>query len=72
MKCLRGWPKGHYESISLMVFLCILLVVTIVNIMDFVHYFSMGSPIIGQGVAQATNLQLLSSHTKEHLVSLCL
>jgi len=40
-----------------MVFLCILLVVTIVNIMDFVHYFSMGSPIIGQGVVQATNLR---------------
>ena len=32
------WLKGRYESISLVVFLCILLVVTIVNIMDFSGY----------------------------------
>ena len=31
-------PKGCYESISLVVFLCILLVVAIVDIMDFSGY----------------------------------
>ena len=31
----RGQPKGPYESIVLVLFLCILLVVTIVNIMDY-------------------------------------
>ena len=35
---MRGQPKGRYESIGLVVFLCILLVVTIVNIMDFSGY----------------------------------
>jgi len=35
---VRGQPKGRYESIGLVVFLCILLVVTIVNIMDFSGY----------------------------------
>jgi len=31
----RGQPKGRYESIVLVLFLCILLVVTIVNVMDY-------------------------------------
>jgi len=30
-----GQQKGHDESIVLVLFLCILLVVTIVNIMDY-------------------------------------
>jgi len=30
-----GQLKGRYESIVLMLFLCILLVVTIVNMMDY-------------------------------------
>ena len=31
----RGQPKGRYESIVLVLFSCILLVVNIVNILDY-------------------------------------